>query len=388
VKIGILTYHRLVNRGSVLQAYALQKLLSSKLPRAQVEIVDYSSRKMELLSGWRFVRNRWPIPFDFHELAELRRMRRFGRRHLVVSGRKLRTDSTRRTMSWLAESGYDAVVVGSDVVWEVQPRRYSIGGITPYHLPGATPFTKASFAVSMDPVVDYPSRIRPRLREMADHVSAFDFISIRDEATRGVLLEHGVAPERIHYMPDPTLLVDIGELVAEASPVKRADRPVLAVDLPPALARRAHLAGRLLDWEVWDWRHLRGPAVDRPLPLGMDIGQVLAAYREVDVLVTDRFHGSILASCIGGAGVVFLEHLRKWPAANSKGRDLFQRAGAEGLVCRAEAEGPTPRLLAEHVRLAGHSAAELRAGLERVGRNAGASSMDRLTDLLLARSAA
>jgi hypothetical protein len=366
VKIGILTYHRLVNRGSVLQAYALHKRLASDFPEAKVEIVDYSSLKIELLPAWRFVRNRFPLPFDPHEVGEILRMRRFRRQRLSVSAERLRSDSTARAMAWLERRGYDAVVVGSDVVWEIQPRGYSIGGITPYHLPGETSFVKASFAVSMDPVVDYPAPLLPRLREMARHVRSFDFISVRDEATREVLIEHGIEPERIQYVPDPTLLSDFSELVGQP-PWRRGSRPVMAVDLPRPLAGSVHEHGSRAGFEVWDWRNYRGPGVDRGAPLGLTIEQILGLYTQIDVLVTDRFHGAILASRLGGAGVVFIEHARKWPRPNSKGRDLLRRAGVEECVRRTEGQPPSAQQLDEDTRRAMEAAGSLSAGLQRLG---------------------
>ena len=40
-RIGLLTYHRSVNDGSIMQAWCLYQLLQRELPGARVEIVDY-----------------------------------------------------------------------------------------------------------------------------------------------------------------------------------------------------------------------------------------------------------------------------------------------------------------------------------------------------------
>ena len=47
MKIGILTYHRSINYGAFVQAYALQKLISECIPDAKVEIIDYDSPMAE-----------------------------------------------------------------------------------------------------------------------------------------------------------------------------------------------------------------------------------------------------------------------------------------------------------------------------------------------------
>ena len=41
MKLGILTFHRTINEGSLLQAYCLQWLIQSYFADSQVEIIDY-----------------------------------------------------------------------------------------------------------------------------------------------------------------------------------------------------------------------------------------------------------------------------------------------------------------------------------------------------------
>ena len=43
MKIGILTFHRVINDGSTLQAFCLWSLLNRRYPYAEVEIIDYMS---------------------------------------------------------------------------------------------------------------------------------------------------------------------------------------------------------------------------------------------------------------------------------------------------------------------------------------------------------
>ena len=46
VKVGILTYHRSLNYGAVMQAYCLAEEIQKRFPDVSVEIVDYMSKKM------------------------------------------------------------------------------------------------------------------------------------------------------------------------------------------------------------------------------------------------------------------------------------------------------------------------------------------------------
>ena len=40
MKIGVLTYHRIVNTGAVIQAYAVTKILQDIFPNSEIEIID------------------------------------------------------------------------------------------------------------------------------------------------------------------------------------------------------------------------------------------------------------------------------------------------------------------------------------------------------------
>lgn len=41
MKIGIPTYHRVINHGSAVQAYCLVSLLAERLPEVRIELIDY-----------------------------------------------------------------------------------------------------------------------------------------------------------------------------------------------------------------------------------------------------------------------------------------------------------------------------------------------------------
>ena len=43
MKIGILTYHRAINYGAVLQSFSLVERLKKDFPNESIEIIDYNS---------------------------------------------------------------------------------------------------------------------------------------------------------------------------------------------------------------------------------------------------------------------------------------------------------------------------------------------------------
>ena len=70
------------------------------------------------------------------------------------------------------------------------------------------------------------------------------------------------------------------------------------------------------------------------LPPGISFHQRLGRFAALDLMVTDRFHGSLFTFKIGGAPVIFVEDTGNWPLPNSKGRDLFGRLGVGDMVWR------------------------------------------------------
>ena len=47
MKIGILTYHRAINYGAVLQSFSLVERLKKDFPNESIEIIDYNSFSRE-----------------------------------------------------------------------------------------------------------------------------------------------------------------------------------------------------------------------------------------------------------------------------------------------------------------------------------------------------
>lgn len=115
MKIGILTFHRAVNYGAVLQAYALQKVI--ELMGHEAEIIDYRCSFIESevspLAGFR---NK--VGF----VSALKQMIFRCRKNIAFSGfmgkymNLSKKYSSKESMSEL-EKKYDSFITGSDQVW-------------------------------------------------------------------------------------------------------------------------------------------------------------------------------------------------------------------------------------------------------------------------------
>lgn len=346
MKIGILTFHRTANDGSVLQNWCLHRLLASLSPSARIETIDLRDTRREQLELRRLLSRRPPF-FQPEAVRKMMGLRRFLRRNVPLSP-SFKTGSLDAARAFIAEQAYDAVVSGSDTVWQIN----RIGDTEPPHIyfqPGLTGVRKIAFAVSADPISDRSVLEDPQKRDaLANAVGDYDFVGVRDEPTRDLVEALGVAPDRIAFTPDPTVLVDFGALVDR--PHRAPDGPLLAgIALQSqALARQVSHVLLSRGWQVVNHLGVAPPGA-AGVPGRETIGQRLGRFATQDLLITDRFHSSIFTLKLAGAPVIFVESAKKWPEPTSKGRDLLKRLGLEEYVWRL---GPSPEVELEPFLLA------------------------------------
>ena len=130
-KIGILTFHRSVNNGAVLQAYSLSTKLKDLFPEYDVEIIDYCmtgvfksyhynlknyfskcSFKMKIYKLLKLIEE----PFMLKRLNKRTRVFEDSLEKLCLSNYKLVDDSYNGLFKYINET-YDVLIVGSDAVW-------------------------------------------------------------------------------------------------------------------------------------------------------------------------------------------------------------------------------------------------------------------------------
>lgn len=348
MKIGILTYHRVINPGSVIQAWCVIQLAKELFPGATVEVIDYRPVRTELRELRKYVSKRFPIINRSHT-DKARSVRQFVARSLPMSAKSLTSDSPAKAAKWIDGQGYDAIFVGSDTVWELRAGAYSPEGTNAYFLPFQTQSYKVAIAASMDPVPEFSHEQRHDLKERVEWIRDFDVITVRDEATRNLLVEGGLRGDDVELIADPTLLVDWSSLLAPSPRKREANQRVCGVALPKRLAPAVHRALAKLGYEVWDWNGVSSADTSYCLPPGLPLGERQRLYQELDGFVTDRFHGAIFSILLGQANVVFYEAPSKWFHPNSKGRSLLDRAGMGDNVVRDVGALTDPAFLADHL---------------------------------------
>ncbi len=123
-KIGIITFHRAINYGALMQTYALQQVI--KKEGGEVRVIDYHSPNIEYayrltwglnkkrIKGWI----KWFISIPY-KLRKKRRFRQF-------ADKKLRTTQSIYTRKNVGEceAHFDRIITGSDQVWNLKISDY------------------------------------------------------------------------------------------------------------------------------------------------------------------------------------------------------------------------------------------------------------------------
>lgn len=165
MKIGILTFHDGLNHGAYLQAYCTIQTLKDLGHEAI--IINYKNREHWLIEDVRpWLAYRRPIRF----LDRWQKQRAFKKDHQVLP-----LTAYTRNPEEVRQLHFDAVVIGSDVVWDT-----SIFGFDPLYFGGFNADRRIAYAVSCGKTHDYgkdSSAVGKRL-------CSFEAVLVRDENTR------------------------------------------------------------------------------------------------------------------------------------------------------------------------------------------------------------
>lgn len=226
MKVGILTFHRSVNNGAFMQAYALSSEIKKRFPSDTVEIVDYlppSVAKNYAYSLRSYLSGASPkilagkLMMTIKDPGFLKRMQKrtavFAKAagSLPLSQQKIESDDYEDVFRYVNDR-YDVLVVGSDAVWNYLSRGYP----NPYFPDSRVTVHKLSYAAScygMD-YLNCSEQIRESIAKVFD---GFDFIGVRDTATEEMVKWSGSTRKPVHTC-DPTAILDVDSL-----PVNQAD---------------------------------------------------------------------------------------------------------------------------------------------------------------------
>lgn len=316
MKISCLTFHDSSNYGTVMQAYALQTIVTRM--GHDYEIINYSNaekRKHDTLLG----RNQeQSLPDYLYKLANLpqnyykqRLFDRFRQEFCRISPRFYTPDA-------LCEyaAGRDAVLVGSDQVWNYEMIRHDPA----YFLKFTEPNKRVAYAAS----IGFSKLPEPEQEFYREMLSDFDHIAVR-EASAAQLI-HDIIGKSTQVVLDPTLLLtrdDWSEIAAEP-PTKPyifayiLDHSAKAQAFLKKLQKQTGLPIRYVSRGIVS--ALRDGATRVPSPQ-----EWLAQIMHAEYVVTNSFHGTAFSTNFHKTFFTIVEN----DATQSRQKDFLHAAGLE-----------------------------------------------------------
>lgn len=204
MRIGILTYHFANNYGAALQAYCMQSILREQ--GVETEFIDFRS-KLQISNNSLFssptslgncIKNIIRMPHYSSRKHRIDTFIEFRKERLTLT---VQSFSDVKEVLEFAESKYDALVVGSDQIWN----------------PSAPDFDEIYFNISASkiPVYAYAVSLGTakaiELAKYKSQITKFSDISVREVASINILseLDSGICAKGVL---DPTLLPNISML--------------------------------------------------------------------------------------------------------------------------------------------------------------------------------
>lgn len=116
-RIGILTFHRAINYGAVLQAFALYTTLQDEY---DVEIIDYECKQILKNNNIESSRLKKFVKYILYPRLMVDKNKRVKKFNFFVNKRLTLSLEYNESNIGLADSNYDAFIVGSDQVWNLR----------------------------------------------------------------------------------------------------------------------------------------------------------------------------------------------------------------------------------------------------------------------------
>ena len=223
MKIGIITFHRAENYGSVLQAYALNAYIRYVQPDAEVEEIDYESdAQHDLYRILEKPKSLMSVARLFHSIVYYRALKRkkekftdFINHYIPLS--KIHGNITEEVMKEYAAQ-YDIIICGSDQIWNI----HCADSNDFYFLSFASAHTKkVAYAPSLG--LDYFSSDEKRI--MAKRIGHFDFLSARESS--GAAIISSITGKNVTTVCDPVLLFSVKDWIKLSHSIKSIEQPYI-----------------------------------------------------------------------------------------------------------------------------------------------------------------
>lgn len=306
--VGILTFHRALNLGATLQAYALQEYVNDNI--CEAELIDFypnngipKSRTFSrtVAHGVRSVINYKKVKQDRDKQREFQS---FWDKYYRVSNRAYFGDKN----AYLIDKDYGVLISGSDQILNCT----LTGNTEAYYLSFANNAKRVSYASSFgrEHITDNEHNLIRR------ELPQFSAISVREESAAEVIKNNlGITPQLV---VDPVFLLDKRKWESMAKPQERGRYIfVYAMEVTQQIYKAVEFISNLYGLPivtVCGGKSTDGLPGRKITTCGPEM--FLSLLRDADIVVTNSFHGTALSFIFGKKVVVAAHSSRNTRLAN------------------------------------------------------------------------
>lgn len=207
MKVGILTFHKSINYGSVLQCWALRDILVKH--GYDVEVIDYepdSYHQQYAIYQKGHAKHNINVFFVSHWIKRQNNLfTEFRERTLNLSKEKYKSSSNFSSLN-----KYDVIICGSDQIWNLKALDCDPIYFLPFHTAGR----KVAYAVSINDATYKEAKATDDLRKA---ILDFNYLSEREKSGADKLEDFIDHQKKVDTCLDPTLLHKKADFDAIAS---------------------------------------------------------------------------------------------------------------------------------------------------------------------------
>lgn len=315
-KVGILTFHKAISYGAVLQAYALQNFLYEL--GIDNEIIDYKCEYMINRYQKTFRRTSKNPLKDFLWSIKTASGVKAGKKNTEAFADKFFKMSKPYTKDTISEAkdDYKAFITGSDQVWSPT----CVGFDPAYFLTFARPEQKYSYAASIA-VKKYPENLKA---EFTRRISDFQGYSVREKS--GAEIVRKLTGKNALVNIDPTLLLKSQSWDKIAADEKREPyiflfnvlKPNKLIDYAISLAEKKGLKILYLN----NRQPVKHERIEYLKPVTAD--KFIGLIKNAEYVCTNSFHGNAFSVIYGKKFVVETETAA---STNIRSQELLEYLG-------------------------------------------------------------
>ena len=333
MKIGILTYHHVINDGAVLQTLGHVYTLQDMYPNAIVEVIDYRHKTTEFIERRDVFKNIFKLrKGTFAKIKKYFKFKKFVKHNLPLSKETITTDDLAEAVNFINRQNYDFVIVGSDEVWKLMNKKFSRQFPNIYWLPESIKAKRIASAASANTSYDNLIKDESIRGQISGIIRGFKAIGVRDQFTFDFInsIDQNV---NLYQVPDPTFGTDFKVDGVKDKLIKAGvdfSRKRIALNLSTNIKEFEKVSKQFYEFSKRNNIQLLGIGQYNKycsvnLSDNLNSLEWSDCYQYIDFCITDRFHSTIF-SLKNKIPFLVIETHEKYPTAyKGKVYDLLNK---------------------------------------------------------------